>query len=122
MAVKPTEYNIEIYRGDTMSLTVVYGDDSTGSPVPFDLTGCDINAEIREKADTETVTAIFLIDTGDQAVTPGRIDLYLDSTNSELLVGRRYVWDLEVEFPDGRVRTPVAGNIVATPDVTRDIL
>lgn len=115
----PGTYNITLYQGDTFSFDVTYKENDTG----VDLTGAELNAQIREdKTDTVETAEFAIYMDPDQVANPGKMYLYLDAANSELLSARKYFWDLEIEWPTATpiVQTILAGVVNVTQDVTRD--
>jgi hypothetical protein len=110
MAV-PGKYDLDIYRGDTFrQVVVLWGDDAKTQPV--DLAGATVAAEIRDKA-MGKVLATF----GCTVTPPNTIEIGLAAAVSGTLTGKG-VWDLQVTFPGGDVRTFLAGAVKITTDVT----
>jgi len=52
---------------------------------------------------------------------PNVIGMTLDADTSEATPGGSYRWDLEVWWPDGTVRTVLAGGCRVTDDVTEPV-
>jgi hypothetical protein len=107
---------VAIYQGTDWLAEAIFSDAETG--MPADLTGYTARAQIRRKhADAEPVVAAEI------AVAfelPDRLMLSLDHDATKLLNGR-YVWDLDLIAPDGTITTPMAGPVVVTPEVTREV-
>lgn len=106
--------NLTPYRGDAFSRTYRFlvGTD------PRDLSGYTLEAQIREQADSEAVTASFTVDAADAAMGEVTISLPPATTAALPQFG---VWDLQataIGNPDD-VETLVGGGMQVTADVTR---
>ena len=102
--------------------------DSAGDPTvgaAYDLTGASARMQIRK-----TVTSPVLVEatTENGRITlggaTGRVDVVLTDADTDLLTGKRGVYDLEVEMgpagSDAQVRRLMQGAVVISPNVTRD--
>jgi len=104
-------YDLVLYRGDSYAWRFRMWSDPARS-VPTDLTGASAKAEIRNAPGGVLLVAL------DCSITlPNLIDVTLDPADSSRLPALG-VWDLQVTFADGTVKTPVAGNVSTTADVT----
>lgn len=111
-------YDLKIKRGDTLSVTMTFRDGTTNLPIV--LTGCTFLSQIRQSADAETVIAPLVINAVDLAA--GTVEVHLDPVSSAGLPAasiHRAVWDLQVTFPGGLVRTMVEGAVELSGDVSR---
>lgn len=116
MSGLPGVYDMTLYQGDTCSFDVTYAEAGIGQT----LAGAVLSAQIRAKKADASATAVFVVTAdADQVANAGKMKVALDAANSELLSDRRYFWDLEIEWPDGRVQTILAGNVTVTQDVTK---
>jgi hypothetical protein len=107
--MQPASYWLDIYRGDTRRLQVQLWDQND---VALDLTGVVAKAEIRDRPGG-TVIIPF-----DCSITlPNIISLTLSAANSHLLPPQG-AWDLQLTYASGDVKTPVAGQVQVTADVT----
>lgn len=108
----PGDYDLDLYRGDSYRWQFQLWADA-GKTQPVDLTGCTVKAEIRDKP-RGTVSAVITtaVDT-----TPGVITASLSATTTAGLIPSG-AWDLQVTYPDGEVRTVLAGKVTVTDDVT----
>jgi hypothetical protein len=79
---------------------------------PVDLTGVIAKAEIRDRPAGDKITPLTCIIT-----LPNLIDLILEAIDSEGLPVSG-VWDLQLTYSSGEVKTPLAGQVSVTPDVT----
>ena len=111
----PGTYNLKLYRGDTHNFRVILWADDAAT-VPYDLTGAEVEAEIREKsAGTHVVTldtVVTLLNTVDVTMTPEMFDT----------CPLRGVWDLQVTTAGGEVLTPLAGSVAVMADVTDSLV
>jgi hypothetical protein len=110
--VTPGKYDLNLYRGDTYSWRFVLWQDVEKTQ-PVDLTGALVEAEIRDKHNGAVVVNLECTPT-----LPNIIDVQLPIELWDEPFPTKGVWDLEVKFPDGEVRTQVAGNVTVTADVT----
>lgn len=117
---KIDKYNLRIKRGDTFSEALEFADELDTMPVttePVDFTGCTFLAQIRLRSDTPVLATmtINVLDAED-----GSIELHLPASASATLPAiARCVWDLQVTFPGGFVRTMLEGIAEISADVSR---
>ena len=106
----PQEVDLILYSGDdfSMTLTLTNPDGSIAN-----LTGSTAQAQIRVTAVDPTIQASFICSISNNVVT-----LNLTGASTQNLVGK-YVWDCQLTNASGAVRTPVAGAVTFTQDVTR---
>jgi len=103
-------YDLAVYRGDTFEwLFRLWADLDRTQPV--DLAGATAKAEIRNAPGGLVVVALDC-----QVSAPNLIGATLDTVGSSR-VPAAGVWDLQVTFPDGVVKTPLAGKVYAVADV-----
>jgi hypothetical protein len=114
----PVSKNLSIYQGDSYELKfTLYEKDINGEPGdPIDLTGAVATAEIRATAESGTVLAEF---DGSHNSTGGTVTLVLSPAETAALPATGGVWDVQIEYTDGEVRTYLAGNVAVTKEVTR---
>lgn len=118
----PVGKNLSIYKGDSYEfsfrLRARAGDGTPGDYV--DLTGCTAKAQIRQTEDSSTTIAEFTTEiptqNGDDL---GRVRLSLTSgqTSASNFTGGK--WDVQLTWPDGSVKTYLAGTVTVTKEVTR---
>lgn len=119
--------NLPIEQGSTYRFYMVWEYETTpDSDVyePYDLTGCTARMQVRIspqspllfEVTTEGTDEIVLETGGEQ----GRIDVHLSDENTALLAIKKYVYDLEVEFPSGDVKRVIEGKITVSLNVTKD--
>jgi hypothetical protein len=111
--MRPATLPLDLYRGDSMRLRFKLFDQTNQ---PIDLTSVIVTSEIRDRP-AGTIIVPFQC-----AVTlPNIIDLFLPSTSSQQLPPAG-VWDLQLSYGSGEVKTPVAGPVAVTADVTGSTL
>jgi hypothetical protein len=112
--MQPADLPLDIYRGDSQRLRVKLFTAATppAPPPPLDLTGVVAKAEIRDRPAGTTIIALTCTIT-----LPNIIDLQLTAADSHKLPVAG-VWDLQLTFAGGEVKTPLAGQVRVTPDVT----
>ncbi len=113
-----------------ISVAIGFGDDV------LDLTGCDLEAQIRDYPNAPGAPRVSLGVVADDAlaegihivdVLRGEIEVLVRRTTLQALPGdydparpRRFAWDLRVTYPDGLSEIYVAGPLILHPGVTRD--
>jgi hypothetical protein len=107
--MRPATLPLELYRGDTGRLRVKLFDQNQQ---PIDLTGVVAKSQIRDRPAGLTVVDLTCVIT-----LPNIIDVSLDSVGSQQLPPAG-VWDLQLTYSTGEVRTPLAGPVTVTMDVT----
>lgn len=111
----PGNYNLtNLWRGDSYSWRFLLYDDDERT-IPTDLAGATVAAEIREKSAGSSVVKLACTVTEpniiDMDLTPG---MYVTCPS-------KGVWDLQVSFPGGRVRTRLEGTVSVKGDVTDSV-
>jgi hypothetical protein len=107
----PGKYDLDLYRGDSYRWRFVLWNDDLKTDAT-DLTGATADAEFRDKSGGAKIVPFDCVVT-----TPNIIDMTMTPT-MWTTAPPDGVWDLQVTFPDGEVRTFVAGDVNVTPDVT----
>jgi hypothetical protein len=111
----PSEYDLNIYRGDTYSWQFNLWQDAAKT-IPYDLTNTNVKAEIRDRPGGATVIAL--------APTVGSplansIVLTLSAALSGTVPVGGGVWDLQLtKTTTSWVTTVVWGKVLVTDDVT----
>jgi hypothetical protein len=119
--IAPGRYDIEAYRGDTISLPFQARDQSG----PVDLTSHTITAQVRRSRLATAVDATFQVFIED--APQGHYTLVLSPAGwADITCGEsakdtasKYVWDVQITSPSGEVSTPHAGAFTVFADVTR---
>lgn len=110
----PSEKNISLYQGDTFEL--LFRLKSGTSYV--DLTGATPTAQIRASADAASPIISFTAALTDQTATPGGVMLTLSAAQTSGLTANG-VWDVQLAYPDGSVKTYLKGTVTVVKEVTR---
>ena len=109
--MQPGKYDLSLYRGDTYSWTFRLWSDAAKT-VPLDLTTAAAHAEIRDSPGGSDVMSLDCL-----IIDPGMVQVQVRADDwADAPLGG--VWDLELHWADGRVRTVLAGEVTVTPDVT----
>lgn len=113
------KFNLKVEQGATFEQTITW---KAGQPAaPVDITGCTARMHARERLDE--ATPLLTMTTENGAITlggaAGTIALALTATETAAITWTRGVYDLEIVYPDGRVRRLLTGKITVSPEVTR---
>lgn len=108
----PQQMSLNIYRGDCYHWTFTFWTDPDATQA-YDLTGATAKAEIRPKSGGAILAELTCT-----VLEPNTVEVELLTEDSEKLSSGKAVWDLQITFPDGCVKTLVAGGVVVTADVT----
>jgi hypothetical protein len=107
--MQPASLPLDIYRGDSARLRLkLWAPDNA----PIDLAGVVAKAQIRERPGGKQITELLCLIT-----LPNIIEVTLTPSNSHKLPAKG-AWDLQLTYPSGDVRTPLAGPVTVTTDVT----
>lgn len=109
------KYDLELYRGDSYGWRFKFWEDANRT-VPTDISEATIESEIRDKHAGSIITPLTcqLYVAEDEV---NAVDVVLSAEECHALP-KKGVWDLEITFADGQVRTPIGGDVIITPDVT----
>jgi hypothetical protein len=107
----PGKYDLKLYRGDSYSWRLVLWSDEAKT-VPFPLTGATVESEIRDKPSGSKIITLSCVVT-----LPNTIDITALPAMS-VAAPPKGVWDCQITFPDGTVKTPIGGQVIVVPDVT----
>lgn len=112
--LRPAQYNIKIWRNDTWSQTFAILADTT----PVDLTGCTIVIQVRPTASSSEVA--LELNTTEGSISIGGVDTNQITLNKIVDVpAGSYVYDMNVTFPSGEVKTYIWGNFIVQEDITK---
>jgi hypothetical protein len=115
MAASAGKYNILIQQGADYIETIVIKVKETG--IPVDLTGCTIRGQVREDYSSTTALCTFVVENTDLA--NGKFTLTLSAATTAALSFERGVYDVEIQYPSGRVDRALQGSAVFSPEVTK---
>jgi hypothetical protein len=109
----PANFNLSIYRGDTERWQFKLWTD-TARTQAADLTGVTVSATIRDKA----IGGTYSLALGCTVTLPNIVDMVLTSDQNRSLPITGGVWDLQLIYPSGDIKTVLKGTVVLTQDVT----
>jgi hypothetical protein len=81
--------------------------------VPIDLTGVVVSSQIRAQKDAALLVTLECVVT-----LPNIVDVTLAASESKKLTTPPAYWDLQLELPNGVVRTPIGGQVTVQQDAT----
>ena len=111
----PGKYNMICSQGATFSKRLTW----IINGVPVDLTGYTAEMQAREKY--SSINAIFTLSTSDGSITlddEGNIDILIDASDTEDIVAKEYVYDLELNS-GAEIYRIIEGKFIVTPEVTK---
>lgn len=101
-------------RGDTQTYTLYFYDENGARE---DITGSTVRFTVKVKSsDLDSAAIISKIVTNHTDPTNGETQISLTST--DLATVGRYIFDIQVTFATGDVKTIVEGNLIITQDVS----
>jgi hypothetical protein len=110
---RPANYNIQIWRNDTWSQVFQL----TANEVPIDLTGSEVEIQVRKKPNSDTADLTL---TENDGITVGGIDNNQIYVNKQVdIAAGTYVYDMVVLFPNGNEKTYIWGNFIVYEDITK---
>ena len=115
--MKPAIINIVLYQGSTFRKSFEW---LTGS-TPTNLTNCTIRMQIRQDYFGPVVQEFSTV-TGGITLTEasiGKFKLEVSASVSSGLVFSKYIYDIEVDFPDGSTYRVIKGDINLDREVTK---
>ena len=105
----PDNIDMEFWRGDQQDFEIVL-ENEDGTPI--DLTGATATATIRQTFNSPTTYEFdCTIHDGNQ------VSLTLTSATSATIPGGEYIWNFQITFFNGAVRTFLAGDVTVFEDV-----
>lgn len=112
--LRPAQYNIKIWRNDTWAQTFALLADTT----PIDLSGSTILIQIRPTPASESV--VLTLSTATNTITIGGANRNQITLNKKVEVtAGSYVYDMNVTFPSGEVKTYLWGNFIVSEDISK---
>lgn len=112
--LRPAQYNIKIWRNDTWSQTFAILADTT----PVDLTGSTIVIQVRQTPSSSTVD--LTLSTANSSISIGGLNRNQITLNKKVdIAAGSYVYDMNVTFPSGEVKTYIWGNFIVQEDITK---
>ena len=124
LGTKGGELDLLLKQGSTFGPHLITLKDSNNTAI--NITGATIRAQIRKTSDAATTTA-----TGDFVITNGSAGQFTFGFNttatsalqvdpsSETATDSQYVWDMEIQYADGRVYPLMYGKVSVFREVTK---
>ena len=110
---KPAQYGVQIWRNDTWTQVFAL----TANTVPIDLTGSEIEIQIRKTPSSATAELTLTLLSG---ITIGGVNNNQITINKLVDVAAgSYVYDMTVKFPSNIVKTYVWGTYIIYEDITK---
>jgi len=111
--LRPAQYNVKIWRNDTWAQVFSI----TSNEVAVDLSGSTILIQVRQ---TPASTNVELeLQTG-TSITIGGVGKNEITLNKKVdIAAGNYVYDMNVTFPSGLVKTYIYGTFLVQEDITR---
>ena len=112
--LRPAQYNVKIWRNDSWAQVFAILADTT----PIDLSGSTILIQVRP---TPSSTEVALtLSTTDSSIGIGGVDSNQITLNKIVdIAAGNYVYDMNVTFPSGEVKTYLWGNFIVTEDISK---
>lgn len=112
----PGRYNMVCPQGSTFNQVLTYSIDN----VAVDLTGYFARMKVKEKYSSSIAELDLTTENGSISLggEEGTITINVDAANTEALVAKEYVYDLELISGDIVTRL-IEGKFIVTPEVTR---
>jgi hypothetical protein len=112
--LRPAQYNVKIWRNDSWAQTFALLADTT----PIDLSGSTILIQVRPTP-SSSVVALELT-SEDSSIGIGGVDNNQITLNKIVDVAAgTYVYDMNVTFPSGEVKTYLWGNFIVSEDISK---
>jgi hypothetical protein len=112
--LRPAQYNVQIWRNDTWSQVFTIIADT----VPVNLTGSTITIQVRKTASASTID--LTLSTADSTITIGGASFNQITLNKKVTIAAgSYLYDMNVSFPSGVVKTYVWGAFFVQEDITK---
>jgi hypothetical protein len=111
---RPAQYNIQLWRNDSWVQTFSI----TAENVPVNLTGSTITIQVRKTANASAVD--LSLSTGGNGITisgVGNNQIVLNKVVN--IAAGNYLYDMNVTFPSGVVKTYVWGTFLVQEDITK---
>ena len=111
--LRPAQYNVQIWRNDSWAQTFAI----TSNDVAVDLSGSTILIQVRTKPTSSDV--VLSLSTG-SSITIGGVGYNEITLNKVVdIAAGNYVYDMNVTFPSGLVKTYIYGTFLVQEDISR---
>jgi len=112
--LRPAQYNVQIWRNDTWAQVFSI----TANSVAVNLTGSTITIQIRKTASASTID--LTLSTADSSITIGGASSNQITLNKKVTIAAgSYLYDMNIAFPSGEVKTYVWGTFFVQEDITK---
>lgn len=112
--LRPAQYNVKIWRNDSWMQVFALLADTT----PINLTGCTVVVQVRTSADAPT--SALTLSTTNGGISIGGINNNQITLNKKVdIPADSYVYDMNVSFPSGEVKTYIWGTFFVQEDITK---
>ena len=112
--LRPAQYNVKIWRNDSWSQVFAILADTT----PVDLSGCTILIQVRPTPTSATIA--LTLSTADSSISIGGVNRNQITLNKKVdVTAGSYVYDMNVTFPSGEVKTYIWGNFIVQEDISK---
>jgi hypothetical protein len=112
--LRPAQYNVQIWRNDTWSQVFTI----TSNSVAVNLTGCTIVIQVRKSAAAESID--LSLSTTESSITIGGANSNQITLKKIVnIAAGNYLYDMNVTFPSGQVKTYIWGSFFVQEDITK---
>ena len=111
--LRPAQYNVQIWRNDTWAqvFSIISND------VAIDLSGSTILIQVRKTAKSSDVA--LTLQTGSSITIGGAFNNEIILNKVVNIEAGNYVYDMNVTFPSGMVKTYIYGSFLVQEDISR---
>jgi len=112
--LRPAQYNVQIWRNDTWAQVFAI----TANNVAVNLSGSTITIQVRKTANASTID--LSLSTTDSSITIGGASSNQITLNKKVTIAAgSYLYDMNVTFASGEVKTYVWGTFFVQEDITK---
>jgi hypothetical protein len=112
--LRPAQYNVQIWRNDTWAQVFAI----TANNVAVDLSGSTITIQVRKTANASIID--LSLSTVDSTITIGGVSNNQITLNKKVTIAAgSYLYDMNVAFPSGEVKTYIWGTFFVQEDITK---
>jgi hypothetical protein len=110
-------YDILVDQGATLSRAMFL---KTSSKSPISLDGYSGRMHIRDYVTSSVIIETLTTENGQMTITPasGRVDILLSPAETAALAVKKYVYDIELESPEGEVTKVLSGKLTVRAEIT----
>jgi len=115
--MKPAIIDLTVYQGSTFNKNFQW----LSGTDPTNLTNCSIRMQVRQSLFGDVITE-FSTSTSGLTITDavlGKFKLTIAASVSSLFTSNKYIYDIEITFPDSSVYRVIKGSILIDQEVTR---